>query len=44
VGFVLVDRTKEKLHKQGGATEFAAQSSAQEKVQEKDMGFFAHSV
>ena len=37
VGFVLVDtRTKETtFYKQGGATEFAAQSSAQGKVQEK---------
>ncbi len=37
VGFVLVDtRTKEAtFYKQGGATEFAAQSSAQGKVQEK---------
>ena len=37
VGFVLVDtRTKEStFYKQGGATEFAAQSSAQGKVQEK---------
>lgn len=37
VGFVLVDtRTKETIfYKQGGATEFAAQSSAQGKVQEK---------
>ena len=41
VGFVLVDtRTKETtFYKQGGATEFAAQSSAQGKVQEK--GYFA---
>jgi hypothetical protein len=38
VGFVLVDtRTKETtFYKQGGATEFAAQSSAQGKVQEKE--------
>lgn len=37
VGFVLVDtRTKETtFYKQGGATEYAAQSSAQGKVQEK---------
>jgi hypothetical protein len=37
VGFVLVDtRTKETIfYKQGGATEYAAQSSAQGKVQEK---------
>jgi hypothetical protein len=37
VGFVLVDtRTKEAtFYKQGGATEYAAQSSAQGKVQEK---------
>lgn len=37
VGFVLVDtRTKETtFYKQGGATEFAAQSSAEGKVQEK---------
>ena len=37
VGFVLVDtRTKETtFYKQGGATEFAAQSSAQGKVQDK---------
>ena len=37
VGFVLVDtRTKETtFYKQGGATEFASQSSAQGKVQEK---------
>jgi hypothetical protein len=41
VGFVLVDtRTKETtFYKQSGATEFAAQSSAQGKVQEK--GFIA---
>ena len=41
VGFVLVDtRTKEAtFYKQGGATEYAAQSSAQGKVQEK--GYFA---
>ena len=41
VGFVLVDtRTKETtFYKQSGATEFAAQSSAQGKVQEK--GFMA---
>jgi hypothetical protein len=46
VGFVLVDtRTKETtFYKQGGATEFAAQSSAQGKVQEKDIGFITHSV
>jgi hypothetical protein len=38
VGFVLVDtRTKETIfYKQGGATEYAAQSSAQGKVQEKE--------
>ena len=37
VGFILVDtRTKEStFYKQGGATEYAAQSSAQGKVQEK---------
>ena len=41
VGFVLVDtRTKKAtFYKQGGATEYAAQSSAQGKVQEK--GYFA---
>ena len=41
VGFVLVDtRTKKTtFYKQGGATEYAAQSSAQGKVQEK--GYFA---
>ena len=41
VGFVLVDtRTKEAtFYKQSGATEFAAQSSAQGKVQEK--GYYA---
>jgi hypothetical protein len=33
--FVVDTRTKETTYKQGGATEFAAQSSAQGKVQEK---------
>ena len=41
VGFVLVDTRSKKatFYKQGGATEYAAQSSAQGKVQEK--GYFA---
>jgi hypothetical protein len=43
VGFVLVDTRTKKLHKQGGATEYAAQVLLG-KSSGKDMSFFAHSV
>jgi hypothetical protein len=43
-GVVLVDtRTKETIfYKQGGATEYAAQSSAQGKFKKRISGFFAN--
>jgi hypothetical protein len=43
VGFVLVDtRTETIFYKQGGATEYAAQSSAQGKSKKRISGFFAN--
>jgi hypothetical protein len=41
VGFVLVD-TRTIFYKQGGATEYAAQSSAQGKFKKRISGFFAN--